>query len=101
MPLRVERSSADVRDGCHGTVWLLLFEGGAKPMQASLNKWNGREPSATASLLGKTRIGDVASSSRISRTNFSISGVNRNLTPLWRSELTGRSLLDKAGKHMR
>ena len=36
MPLRVERSSADMRDGFHVTVRLLLFEGGAKPVNASV-----------------------------------------------------------------
>ena len=34
MPFRVERSSADVRDGFDGTVLLLLF--GAKPVDASV-----------------------------------------------------------------
>ena len=33
---RVVRSSADVRDGFDGTVLLLLFEGGAKPVDASV-----------------------------------------------------------------
>ena len=33
---RVERSSADVRDGFDGTVFLLLFEGGAKPVDESV-----------------------------------------------------------------
>ena len=36
MPLRVERSSADVRDGFDGTVILLLFKGGSKPVDASI-----------------------------------------------------------------
>ena len=36
MPFRVERSSADVRDGFDGTVLLFLFEGGAKPVDASV-----------------------------------------------------------------
>ena len=36
MPFRVERSSADVRDGFDGTVLLLLFEGGAKPVDSSV-----------------------------------------------------------------
>ena len=36
MPLRVERSSADIRDGFDGTVLLLLFEGGSKPVDASV-----------------------------------------------------------------
>ena len=35
-PLRVERGSADIRDGFHGIVRLLLFEGGAKPVDASV-----------------------------------------------------------------
>ena len=101
MPFRVERSSADIRDGFYGTVLLLLFEGGANPsMQAPQFTWNGREPSTTASHLGKTKIGGVASSVRISRTNFSIAGVNANLTPFQRSELIGRSLFDKSGKKL-
>ena len=36
VPLRVERSSADIHDGFHGTVRLLLFEGGVKPVDASV-----------------------------------------------------------------
>ena len=36
MPFRVERSSADIHDGVHGTVRLLLFEGDAKPVDASV-----------------------------------------------------------------
>ena len=70
-------------------------------MQASQYSWNGCEPSATPSQLEKTRIGGVASSARISRTIFSIAGVNANLTPFRRSELTGWNLLDKSGKKLR
>ena len=36
MSCRVARSSADVRDGFDGAVFLLLFEGGAKPIDASV-----------------------------------------------------------------
>ena len=36
MSFRVERSSADVRDGFDGHVFLLLFECGAKPVDASV-----------------------------------------------------------------
>ena len=36
VPFRVERSSAGNRDGFHGTVFLLVFEGGAKPVDASV-----------------------------------------------------------------
>ena len=36
MPLRVEHSSADICDGFHGTVRLPLFEGGTKPVDASV-----------------------------------------------------------------
>ena len=36
MPLRVERSSTGICDGFHGTVRLLLFEGVAKPFDASV-----------------------------------------------------------------
>ena len=36
MPLRVESSSSDIRDGFHGTVRLLLIESGAKPVDASV-----------------------------------------------------------------
>ena len=67
-------------------------------MQASQHTWNGREPSATASQSGKTRIGGVASSAGIYRNNISISGVNANFTPFRKSELVGRSLLDRSGK---
>ena len=66
-------------------------------MQASQHTWNGREPSATASQLGKIRIDGVKSSARISRTKVSIAGVNRNLTPLRRIKLIGPSLFDKSG----
>ena len=33
---RVGRSSDDIRDGSHGTVRLLVFEGGAKPVDGSV-----------------------------------------------------------------
>ena len=99
MPSRVERSSADIRDGVYGFVFLLLFERSAKPVDAQYT-WNECDPSTTASQLGKTRSGEVASSARTSRTNFSIAGVNAKLTPR-RSELCGRSLLDKSGKKLR
>ena len=36
LSFRVERSSADIRDGFYGTVRLLLLEGGAKPVDASV-----------------------------------------------------------------
>ena len=36
IPYRVERSSADIRDGFYGTVILLLFEDGGKPVDASV-----------------------------------------------------------------
>ena len=36
MPFRLERGSADIRDGFYGTVLLLLFESGAKPVDASV-----------------------------------------------------------------
>ena len=36
MYFRVEHSSADVHDGFDGPVLLLLFEGGAKPVDASV-----------------------------------------------------------------
>ena len=36
MPFRVERSSADIRDGFYGTALVLLFEGGAKAVDASV-----------------------------------------------------------------
>ena len=36
MPFRLERGSADIRDGFYATVPLLLFEGGAKPVDASV-----------------------------------------------------------------
>ena len=36
MPFRVKRSSADIGDGFYGTVLLLLIEGGAKPVNASV-----------------------------------------------------------------
>ena len=68
--------------GFYGTGLLLFPRAAPNPlMQASQYTWNGRKPSATASQLGKTRIGGVASSARISRTNFSIAGVNK-LNPL-------------------
>ena len=36
MPFRVKRSAADIRDGFYGAVRLLLFESGAKPVNASV-----------------------------------------------------------------
>ena len=36
MSFRVECSSADGSDGCDGIVLLLLFEGGAEPVDASV-----------------------------------------------------------------
>ena len=92
MPRRVDRSSS----ACS------CSRAAPNPsMQASKYKWNGREMSVTASQLGKTRVGGVASPSRIPHTNLSIAGVNRNITLLRRNELTGRNLLDKSGKHLR
>ena len=70
-------------------------------MRASQYTWNGGEPSTTASQLRKIRIGGGTSSARVSHTNFSIAGVNRNLSPLRRSELIGQSLLDKSVNFLR
>ena len=96
MPFRVERSSADIHDGVmEPSDCSCLRAAPNSPMQTSQHTWNGREPSATASPLGKTRICGVASSARIYRTNFSIAA---NLTPFRRSALSGRRLLDKWGK---
>ena len=36
MPFRVERSSADVRDGFYGAVRLLLLESGSEPVDAGV-----------------------------------------------------------------
>ena len=36
MPLRVEHSPTDIRDGFHGAIRLLLFERYAKPVDASI-----------------------------------------------------------------
>ena len=36
MIFRVERSSADVRDGFYGAVRLLLFESGSEPVNAGI-----------------------------------------------------------------
>ena len=36
MHFRLERSSADIRDGFYGTALVLLFEGGAKAVDASV-----------------------------------------------------------------
>ena len=36
MPFRVERSSADVRDGFYGAVRLLPFESGSEPVHAGV-----------------------------------------------------------------
>ena len=36
MPFRVERSSADVRDGFYGAVRLLLFKSGSEPVDAGV-----------------------------------------------------------------
>ena len=42
VPFRVERSSADVRDGFYGTVLMLLLEGGGKPVDTSVAVHVGR-----------------------------------------------------------
>ena len=39
VPPRVERSSVDIRDGFYRTVRLLLFEGGAKPVDAAVTAY--------------------------------------------------------------
>ena len=99
MPFRVERSSADVRDGFYRAVRLILFESGSEPVDADVAVHVKRAcASATASQSGETRTGGVVSSAKISRTNFSIADVKANLTPFRRSALIGRSLLDKSGK---
>ena len=54
-------------------------------VQASQHKWNGLEPSATASQLRKTGSGGVASSAMIASI-FPMAGVNKALTSLRRSE---------------
>ena len=45
-------------------------------MQPSQHTWNVRESSATTSQLWKTKNSGMASSAEVSRTNFSIAGVN-------------------------
>ena len=67
-------------------------------MHASQFTWKGREPSATASQSGKTKIGGLASSARISRTI--ILCVNSNLTPFLRRDVIGRIRLDKSRRKL-
>ena len=80
-PLPLKGSAADVSDEPHRPNWPLLFKGRANSMNASQYAWNGREPSTTASQLGKTNIGGAVSSARVSRTITSMAGVNSNLNP--------------------
>ena len=102
MPFRVERSSADIRDGFYGAVRLLLFESGSKPVDAGI----------AVHLKRACVVGDgvsirenedrrVVSSANDSLTNFSISGVKANLTSFRRSALIGRSRFGKSGKNLR
>ena len=95
MPLRVERSSADIRMEPSASSYSRAAPNPS--ILASQYTWNGREPLVTASQSGKTRIGGVASSASISRTNFSIADAKANLTSFRRSELIGWSPLDKSG----
>ena len=96
MPFRVQRSSADIRDGFCGSS---CSRAAPKPsMQDSQYTWNGREPSATASQLGKTRMDGVATSARISRTNVSIAGVNANLTPILEKRVNRAKPLGQVGQ---
>ena len=88
-PLKIGSSAADISDGPHGTVRLLLFIRSAKTVDERVAVHvEGGEPSATASQSGKAKIGGAASSARISRTT-SVAGVNSNLTPLLRREVIG------------
>ena len=78
-----------------------MFEGGAKPVDVSVAVRVQRTRAVGDSVpTGEARIGGLASSARISRTNLFIAGVNRNLTPLQRRALIGRSLLDTSGKKL-
>ena len=102
MPIRVERSSADIRDGFHGTVRLFLFEGGTKPVDARVVVHVER----TWAVSDSVPIGENQNRrSRKLRQDFSRkvfhSGRERNLTPFRRSELIGRSLLDKSRNNLR
>ena len=82
MTLGIEGGAADIRDGLHGAVRLLLFKRSTKTVDARVAVClDGREPSATASQSRKTKIGGVASSARISRTITFMAGVNSTLIP--------------------
>ena len=99
MTFRVERSSADVRDGFYGAVRLILFREGRQIRRCKRRNTRGTAVSRRSAYpLEKTRIGGVASSAKISHTNYSITGVNANLTSL---RMIGRNLFDKSGKFLR
>ena len=69
-------------------------------MQASQYTWNGREPLATPSQLGKPIIGGVASSARIypTRYQFFHSGRERKLNPLPEKRVNRTEPLGQVGQ---
>ena len=70
-------------------------------MNASQYTWNEREPSVTASQLGKTNIGGAASWARISRTINFMAGVKSNLTSFPKREVIGQIRSDKSRRDLR
>ena len=70
LPLRIEGSAADVSDEPHRAIWPVLFKRSANSMNASRYAWNGRQPSTTASQLGKTNIRGAVSSARLAHDYF-------------------------------
>ena len=82
MSFRVERSSADVRDGFYGAVRLLLFESGSEPVDAGIAVHVKRACAVGDGVpIRETRTDGIVSSAKISLTNFSIAGVEANFTP--------------------
>ena len=66
-------------------------------IQAPQYTWKGRQPSATASQTGKTKIDGAASSALVWRRITSVAGVKMYLTPFRGRAVRGRILLDRSG----
>ena len=102
VPLGIEGSPADVCDGPHCAVRLLLFESSTKTVDARVAiHVEGAGAVGYGVTVGETEPSGVASSARSSRTITSMAGVNSNLTPFLRREVIGRIRLDKTHRNLR
>ena len=68
MPLGIEGSAADIRNGSYRAARLLLFKGGTKTVHTgvAVHAEGAGAASATASQYGKNKIGGTAISARTS-----------------------------------